>query len=266
MKSLKLASAIFCITAMTTVFSLAVKAQLFQQGDANKKTTVTFSDPVEIPGVHLKGYATLPAGTYVFKLVDSQFNRHIVQILSADEGKVYATILAIPNTRVKRTDNTVITFKERASGEPPALRAWFYAGASWGDEFVYPKSRAKELAKTSETPVLYNTTEDTAAEVSEPIEAPTAPAIAQMDAAPLMAVNTAGEDVELSQAVTPPAPEDVQSPATPTPAPAPTVASTSTSAPAELPQTASDLSVMMLGGLLALGGAFSIRMMQRYRS
>ena len=207
MKNLKTASAIFCVTAMTTICSLAIKAQLFSPLNADKKTTVTFSAPVEIPGVHLKGYATLPAGTYVFRLADSQVNRHIVQILSADEGTVYATILAIPNTRVKRTDNTVITFKERASGEPPALRAWFYPGASWGDEFVYPKSRAKELAQAQSTPVLYNTTEDTATEVTEPIQAPSAPAIAQMDAAPLMAFNPAGEEMELSQAVTPPPPD-----------------------------------------------------------
>jgi len=35
---------------------------------------VTFSGPVEIPG------KALPAGTYVFKLLDSQGNRNIVQV------------------------------------------------------------------------------------------------------------------------------------------------------------------------------------------
>src|SRR5690349_22717195 len=42
----------------------------------NRKTTLTFSGPVEIPGVHLKGWGVLPAGTYVFKVLDSQSDRH----------------------------------------------------------------------------------------------------------------------------------------------------------------------------------------------
>ena len=72
----------------------------------NQKTVITFSGPVEIPGVHLTGWAVLPAGTYVFKILDSQSDRHIVQIFNKDETKVYATILAIPNYRLKATDKT----------------------------------------------------------------------------------------------------------------------------------------------------------------
>ena len=49
--------------------------------DWNRKTVVTFSGPVEIPGVHLQGWGVLPAGSYVFKILDSQSDRHIVQIL-----------------------------------------------------------------------------------------------------------------------------------------------------------------------------------------
>jgi hypothetical protein len=102
---------------------------------------------VEIPGVHLKGYAVLPAGTYVFKLMDSKTNRHIVQIFTQDQKKCLATIMAIPNTRLKLSNKTVITFRERPNGEPPALRAWFYPDAQWGDEFVYGKKKAKEIAQ-----------------------------------------------------------------------------------------------------------------------
>ena len=43
----------------------------------------------------------LPAGTYVFKLMNPQSNRHIVQIFNKDQTKIYATILAIPNYRLK---------------------------------------------------------------------------------------------------------------------------------------------------------------------
>jgi hypothetical protein len=262
MKILKTASAILCFAALA-IYSSVAMAQ-YEQGDYNHKTTVTLSGPVEIPGVHVKGYSVLPAGTYVFKLVNSTVDRHIVQIMDANESKVFATIMAIPNVRIKRSDNTVITFKERPNGEPPALRAWFYPGAAWGDEFVYSKSKAKEIAMATSTPVLYNNTEDTAAEVTEPIQTPTAPEVAQMNSAPVAAYSQAGDEVDLSQEVTLPPSTDVASttttdtsaavtppPPAPTPEPAP--------APAELPQTASPLGLIMLGGLWALGGALGVR-------
>ena len=111
------------------------------------KTMVTFSGPVEIPPVHVKGWGVLPAGTYVFRVLDSQSDRHIVQIFNQDETQCLATILAIPDFRLKPTSKTVITFRERPAGQPEALRAWFYPGQSWGAEFVYPKARAVEIAK-----------------------------------------------------------------------------------------------------------------------
>src|SRR5881394_1062933 len=120
-------------------------------GELNKKTVVTFSAPVEVPGV---GAQVLPAGTYVFKIMDSLSDRHIVQIFNEDQTHVYTTILAIPNYRLHATDKTVMTFKERAQGEPEAIRAWFYPGAQSGEEFVYPKSKALELAKIANEPVL----------------------------------------------------------------------------------------------------------------
>src|ERR1022692_5155272 len=107
--------------------------------DWNSETVITFSGPVEVPGV---GAQTLPAGTYVFKILDSQSDRHIVQIFNQDKTHVFTTILAIPNYRLHATDKTVITFRERPAGEPEALRAWFYPGREWGEEFVYTKSRA----------------------------------------------------------------------------------------------------------------------------
>ena len=142
MKLFTAATTACCMALMTAVFLPTAKAD-----DWNRKTTITFSGPVEIPGVHLVGWGVLPAGTYVFKILDSQSDRHIVQIFSKDEKTIYATILAIPNYRLKATDKTVITFRERPAGEPEALRAWFYPGRNWGEEFVYPKAKAMELAK-----------------------------------------------------------------------------------------------------------------------
>src|ERR1700735_4783277 len=149
--------------AITLVYSMAlvgvVVTPVAKADDWNDKTVITFSGPVEIPGVHLKGWGVLPAGTYVFKLVDSQSDRHIVQIFSADQKTVYATILAIPNYRLKVTGKTVMTFRERPAGQPEALRAWFYPGKNWGEEFVYPKTVAIEIAKSTGTAVLFTPAE-----------------------------------------------------------------------------------------------------------
>ena len=60
------------------VLALALFGAIFASGapadDWNKKTVMTFSQPVEIPG------QILPAGTYTVKLVDLASERHIVQI------------------------------------------------------------------------------------------------------------------------------------------------------------------------------------------
>ncbi len=211
----------------------------------NRKTVVTFSGPVEIPGVHLTGWGVLPAGTYVFKILDSQSDRHIVQIFSKDQKTIYATILAIPNYRLKATDKTVITFTERPAGQPEALRAWFYPGRHWGEEFVYPKARAIELAKASNTPVLYSPAE-IPVEVAEPVKVD-APVVAELKRAPIMAVKPTGEDVQLAEVVTPPPAAETE---------------VAAAAPAEresLPGTASPLPLIGLFGLLTLGGAFAVR-------
>ena len=238
-------------TVTTTVFGLALMGAVFSPGakadDWNRKTIMTFSGPVEIPGVHLKGWAVLPAGTYVFKILDSQSDRHIVQIFSQDETTVYATILAIPNYRLKATDKTVITFRERPAGEPEALRAWFYPGRNWGEEFVYPKARAMELAKTTNTPVLFMPAE-IPVEVVQPMLTADAPVVVQLKQAPIMALQPTGEEVALAAVVTPPPAVELLADAAPV---------------AALPATSSMLPLIALFGLLALGGALGLRLVQK---
>jgi hypothetical protein len=217
--------------------------------DWNRKTVVTFSGPVEIPGVHLTGWSVLPAGTYVFKILDSQSDRHIVQIFSKDEKKVLATILAIPNYRLQATDKTVITFRERPSGEPEALRAWFYPGRNWGEEFVYPKAKAIALAKETNTPVLFTPTE-IALEVTEPITSADVPVVVQLKQAPIMAIKPTGEEVEMAEVVTAPPAQVDAAPVASEPTPT-------------LPSTASSLPLMAAFGLLALGSALALRLAER---
>ena len=120
----------------------------------DRRTEVTFKTPVEIPAVHQPGWHILPPGTYVFKVMKAETSRDVVQIFSKDEKTVYATVLAIPNVRLKATRNTVFTFRERPAGQPEALRAWFYPHQEWGHEFVYGKTAAVAIAKETRAPVL----------------------------------------------------------------------------------------------------------------
>jgi hypothetical protein len=146
------------------------------------------------------------------------------------------------------------------------LHAWFYPGASWGDEFVYSKDEAKQLAQANKTNVLYSNNADNSSEVTEPIQAPTKDETARMESDQVGAYNSNGEEEQLSQAVTPPAAENAPArsynevaqntpPANSAPAPAETN---------ELPQTAGNTGLLMLGGLFALGGAISIRYALRH--
>jgi hypothetical protein len=241
----------------TTVLGLALLGAVSAPGvkadEWNRKTTITFSGPVEIPGVHQKGWGILPAGTYVFKILDSDSDRHIVQIFNQDQTQVYATILAIPNFRLKATDKTVMTFRERPAGQPEALRAWFYPGRNWGEEFVYGKAMAIELAKASNETVLY-TPAELPVEVVEPIKTADEPVVVELKKAPVMAIKPSGEEVELAEVVTPPPAE--LAPVAPV---APVVV-----AAAELPHTASPMGLIALLGLLSLGGALTLRLMQKH--
>ena len=224
MKSLKTLATAFCLVALC--FLAVPKATA---DDWNRETVITFSGPVEVPGV---GAQTLPAGTYVFKIFDSQSDRHIVQIFNQDKTHVFTTILAIPNYRLKTTDKTVITFSERPAGQPEALKAWFYPGRAWGEEFVYAKSRAVELAKETNEPVL-----------TTPIELASAP-IEALKTAPVEAIDPKGERLELTQVVEPP-PVVAAEPVT--------VATAET-----LPKTASPLPLIGLIALLTIGVGFAL--------
>jgi hypothetical protein len=160
--------------------------------ESDQKTTFTFSGPVEIPG------QVLQAGTYVFKLADSESDRDIVQVFNKDENHLYGTFLAIPDQRLRPAGKPIITFDETPAGSPEAVKAWFYPGDDYGHEFVYPKSSAVRLAKANNTPVpsmpaeLAANTTKTAATVKEP-------QVVAMRQAPLKAQKPTGEEVEISE-------------------------------------------------------------------
>jgi hypothetical protein len=243
------------LRAAPAVLGMAILGALIlpsaKSDEHDKMTTITFSGPVEIPPVYITGMRILPAGTYVFKLVESSSDRHIVQIFNADQSKIYATILAIPNYRLTPTDKTVITFNEGIRGNPEPIRAWFYPGANWGEEFVYPKAKAVELAQVSKVPV-----QAVVSDVQVEVPTPEAPeVVAQLRQLPLMAVRPTGEVVEIAQVIQT-APPVATVAAEPTPAPAPVAVQLAEN---RLPNTSSSLPLIGLCGLLALGSGLTLR-------
>jgi hypothetical protein len=123
------------IIAFTLFFEIAAHADMQDQA-----TILTFSKPVQIPG------QVLPAGTYLLKLANTDTGQNVVQILSADETVVYASLRTASTERLDATGDTVVTLAE-GSGEPATLVKWFYPGSLVGNEFLYSKQKEKELAQ-----------------------------------------------------------------------------------------------------------------------
>jgi hypothetical protein len=134
--------ALFCAVALAAFLAPGVRADEY-----TKQTFLTFSGPVQLPGV------TLAAGTYMFKLADPETDRRAIQVWDKDGTKLYTTLLTIPDQRMKVTDNPVVMFSERPSGEAQAIRSWFYPDESYGFEFIYPKQQAARIAKENHSTV-----------------------------------------------------------------------------------------------------------------
>src|SRR5262245_22662881 len=249
MSRFKVVATICCLSLAALAFSASVNADAW-----NKKTIVSFSQPVEVPGD-----VVLPAGTYVFKLMDSASNRHIVQIFNQDQNHIYATILAIPNYRLQVTGKTVITFVERPAGEPQAIKAWFYPGDNFGQEFVYSKRRAAEFAKQTNPPVPAAPSELESEGARPAKELNEEPAV-DMKQSQDTAVKPAEKEVEIAQTVEPPPVQTTPTPARPEATP---------DAPErmeQLPKTASQLPFWGLIGLLSLGASLALMWVAKRRN
>lgn len=218
---------------MTTLLAgVTLLAALCVADTWNKKTILTVSEPVMV------GQTTLQPGKYVMKLVDSLSYRHIVRITNERENQVITTILAIPNYRLKPTGDTAFEWWETPAGNPKAMRAWFYPGDNFGQEFVYPKGLAAKIAVAAATPV------------------PSTPATteAEMKTAPVTVVEPSGQERPFE-----PPKETPVLRAEAAPAPAPVPAPEPAPEPAQLPETASPFATIGLIGLSALAAGLALR-------
>jgi hypothetical protein len=239
---MKIVKAFFCLLAVSSLGATVLPSA--RADEWNKKTVVTFSQAVEVPG------KILPAGTYTFQLLDSTSDRHIVQIFNADGTHIIVTILAINNYRLEPTGDTVMKFRETPGDAPEALRAWFYPGDNFGQEFVYPKVRAIQLAQTTKEivpAVAADTLDDSA-----------------MKTVPIVAVTPDQKEVEVTTVIqtTPP----VATVQTPAPATTATPAPVAVKETEELPRTASSMPLLALLGGLAISLALGLKLVLKHSS
>lgn len=244
---------------MTTMKFAAIACLCFafiapsiKASDWDKKTVFTFNAPVEVPG------QVLPPGTYVFKLLDTAADRHIVQVFNKDETRLIGTFLTIPDYRMSPPGKALITFEERPAGSPEAIKAWFYPGDNFGNEFVYPRNRAVQLAKSSQQDVP-SMPSNLAADTKTATNDQNGQQVSDLKQADLKAEQPSGDEVEVARVYI------IAAPSTPEPkasadSETPLVALVSDPQP-ELPKTASSLPTIGLIGivLLAAGLALSRR-------
>ena len=207
---------ISCLLVFFAASGLALAAT-----DAAWKSTLHISQPTEIPG------RVLEPGDYTVKVLDTEQPRKIVQFSNADDTKVIATVMAVPDYRVQPAGQVEFTYFQRGEASPQALKEWFYVGNNYGIEFIYPKEKAVQIAKNSNQNVVATTDHEEIKEVTPEQKE----------------VTYEGRKTEETS-----------------PAPTPVAENT---APSRLPQTGSDLPLLALGGFVALAGAAGLRAARR---
>lgn len=212
------------VVTMLCVIGFATMAVIPAQADQwDKKTILTVDQPIQVTETLLE------PGQYVLKLANSDSDRHIVQIFNSDQTRIIDTVLAIPNYRLQPTGHSRFAFWETPPGNAKALRAWFYPGDNFGQEFRYPKHLAM-LAMT--TPALPAPEPPTVA--THPAEPPAPPQPEPQSM--LQEPQQEQQAVEIAQNTPPPAPSPTEE-----------------QAPEKLPTTASLYPLIGLSGLFSLG-------------
>jgi hypothetical protein len=254
----------FATYAAAAVMTLASTITPAFADQWNKKTYLNVNEAIQIPG------AVLQPGRYVMRLMDSPSNRHIVQVFNEREDKLITTVLAIPNYRLQPTGETEFGWWETPAGQPKAMRAWFYPGDNFGQEFAYPKNMSVQLAQSNQganIPTTYSTGNE------------------DLASARVGTVNQSGNEAELGQDYTrqetttaqntqPEATQQTQ--AAPAPVQTQETQIAQNTVPADqqattndsmtrsrtedtLPQTASPFPLVGLAGFAALGASMAVR-------
>jgi len=122
------------------------------------------------------------------------------------------------------------------------MRAWFYPGDNFGQEFAYPKTKSVEIAKVAHAPVP-------AVVVETETEA-------ELKTAPVVVVDEKGEEKPVEVVVA-----KAEPPGQPAPEPRATTLVYEAPAPAKLPDTASPYPLF---GLIGLGSIIASKLISRF--
>ena len=252
------------------LFVSATATQLSAQTTtANKRTYLTFSGTVQVPG------ATLPPGTYLFQIADPDAQQ-IWQVFDAKGHHLLAQFFYVRarSRTIQQAnaahDKPVVRFFETPNGIPPALRVLYYPSDLSGAEFLYPKDQATQLAAVTNQPVLATDSDakkTTLAHIMtiEPGAAQppnTAPAV---ETAPLAAqANTPQKPSDDSRPVATSGADEPRPVGTSgrdeTPKPASSAGTAEPSKIRELPKTSSVMPLVGWLGVLALTSGIAVRL------
>jgi hypothetical protein len=185
-----------------------------------EKTLFTLTDPMDVGGT------VLEPGTYRIKVVELASNRNLVQVTNEAGTKVFVAVLATPHPI--KTDETIpesrFIYYPALENQPKALRTWFAHDTPYGQDIIYPKRHAMEIAAAAKVPVIA-----IADEVKE----------AEYKSTPLTIVTPEKQVMPYQE-------------------PAPLVVA-ETRPHRNLPRTASHVPLFAAAGLLSLGAAFGLR-------
>jgi hypothetical protein len=207
-----------CLALGTFVALVAAPAPAFAQSD-RENSTFTVTEPIDV------GSFTLQPGTYLIKVVTLESNRNMIQVTNEDQTKVFASVLATPHhlTVDEAAPASRYIYYAAGPGQRKALRTWYARDTTNGQDIIYPKQRAIEIAAVTKAPVIA-----VPDEVKE----------AEYKSAPLLVVT----------------PDQVK----PYEAPPPVVVAEARPA-RNLPATASDVPLFALLGAVSLGAGLGLR-------
>jgi len=226
--SLSNSERLLAITICGVVITAGVLVSRANADQWDKKTVLTTNQPIQVRD------KLLNPGKYVFKLLESNSDRHVVQIFNSDQTQIIDTVLAIPRYRTEPTGKSQFTFWETPPGTAKALRTWYYPGDNFGQEFPYPEHLAMLQQPAPPSAPAVEPTPAPPAEEQEAAPPPAEPQSMNQETQP------AEKPAEIAQNTQPEPP-----PVAPEPQPA-------QEKPAALPKTASPYPLIGLSGLLSL--------------
>ncbi len=129
-----------CLMTVLSVLVPAAKAE-----DVSWPTAIYFDQSVQI------GSAVFPAGSYILQRCPNEVTLRLMKIYSVDRGKWEGFIMGAAARRPETDRAAIVTFERRGSGEPEALRYWFFEDWNIGMEFPAPHSGRTQSASNPST-------------------------------------------------------------------------------------------------------------------